>query len=160
MKQQDPYIIVAMDGKEGRISDIDAPSQRDGPAAFFFVIFGLIYETLAESSTKSSTLSSTNTATLACLEVLESLVRPEYAGNAITEAIIFDELTTLCYRMAMMETAEVHIPLSRSIASLASTQLIANSGHVSSTSFCQASYSLIGRPNLASSPPIFRELTV
>jgi HEAT repeat-containing protein 5 len=121
MKANDPYILSAMDGKEGKSTVTN--DQRDGPAAFFFVIFGLIYESLAESSTSSASSGSANLVTIATLEALESLVKPEYAGKAILDGTVFDEFTTLCYRMAMMETAEVHIPLVRTIASLATTQL-------------------------------------
>jgi HEAT repeat-containing protein 5 len=120
MKANDPYILSAMDGKEGKSTATS--SQRDGPAAFFFVIFGLVYESLAESSTSSASSASASLVTIATLEALESLVKPEYAGKAILDSTIFDEFTTLCYRMAMMETAEVHIPLVRTVASLATTQ--------------------------------------
>lgn len=121
MKAQDPYILSAMDGKEGQPTVTS--TQREGPAAFFFVIFGLIYEALAESSTSSSASGSANTVTIAALEALDSLVRPDYAGKAILDSAVFDEFTTLCYRMAMMESAEVHIPLARVVSSLATTQL-------------------------------------
>lgn len=120
MRANDPYILSAMDGKEGNFTA--SSNQRDGPAAFFFVIFGLIYESLAESSTSSASSASASLVTIATLEALESLVKPEYAGKAILDNTIFDEFTTLCYRMAMMETAEVHIPLVRTVASLAITQ--------------------------------------
>lgn len=119
MKSADPYILSAMDGKEGIT---EAPANREGPSAFFFVIFGLAYEALAQSSTNAASTASDAMVTTAALEALESLVRPEYAGDAIRDPTIFDEFTSLCYRMAMMETDDVHIPLVRTVASLASTQ--------------------------------------
>jgi len=119
MKSGDPYILSAMDGKEGAV---EMATKRDGPSAFFWVLFGLAYETLAQSSTNAASTTSSEMVTTAALEALESLVKPEYAGDAILEPTIFDEFTSLCYRMAMMETADVHVPLVRTVASLASTQ--------------------------------------
>jgi HEAT repeat-containing protein 5 len=119
MKSADQYILSAMDGKEG---GTEVAASRDGPSAFFFVVFGLVYEALAQSSTNTASTASNAMVTTAALEALESLVRPEYAGDAILDPTIFDEFTSLCYRMAMMETDDVHVPLVRTIASLASTQ--------------------------------------
>lgn len=119
MKAGDTNILAAMDGKEGTA---DAPPLREGPSAFFFVVFGLAYEALAQSSTNAASRPSNDLVTTAALEALESLVKPEYAGDAILDTPIFEEFTSLCYRMAMMETDDVHVPLVRTIASLASTQ--------------------------------------
>jgi len=119
MKSSDINILAAMDGKEVATEPATA---RSGPSAFFFVVFGLVYEALAQSSTNSASNTSNEMVTTAALEALESLVKPEYAGDAILDPVIFDEFTSLCYRMAMMETDAVHVPLVRVVASLASTQ--------------------------------------
>ncbi|KIM27128.1 hypothetical protein M408DRAFT_16736 [Serendipita vermifera MAFF 305830] len=132
MKSGDKYILSAMDGKEGAT---DIPASRDGPSAFFFVIFGLVYEALAQSSTNAASRPSNEMVTTAALEALESLVKPEYAGDAIMDSTIFDEFTSLCYRMAMMETDDVHVPLVRAIASLASTQCSRSGKSNGDTSF-------------------------
>ncbi|CAG8614856.1 4159_t:CDS:10, partial [Acaulospora colombiana] len=119
MESRSPFIVAAMDGREG---ESPPSSFRSEPAALFFVIFGLVFEALTQSSGSNSSTSG-ESVTIMALESLEHLVRPEYAGNAILEASIFDEFSSLCYRLAMMETANVHIPLIRTITSLASTQL-------------------------------------
>lgn len=128
MQAKDPNIVAAMDGKE---DDLPTPTpdstfKRNGPTAFFFIVFGLVYEALAQASTNSASAVSNQDVSIAALEALENLVRPEYAGDAIMEPTIFEEFTSLCYRMAMMETATVQIPLIRAVASLASSQCRTN----------------------------------
>jgi HEAT repeat-containing protein 5 len=120
MESRSPYIVAAMDGREGE----SAPTtSRSDPTALFYVIFGLVFEALTQSSTSSTSSTSGESVTVTALESLQHLVRPEYAGSAILEANVFDEFSSLCYRLAMMETANVHIPLIRTINSLATTQL-------------------------------------
>ena len=117
MQSRDPFILRAMDGKEGA-----GEMPQEGPTALFFVVFGLVFEALVQSSTNAASSASGRLVTIAALEAMESLVRPEYAGAALLDNTIFEEFSNLCYRMAMMETAEVHIPLVKTVASLASTQ--------------------------------------
>ncbi|CAK5273821.1 unnamed protein product [Mycena citricolor] len=119
MQAKDPNILACMDG-------LDAPPPTTGnePTMLFYVIFGLVYESLATASTESSPTSSLNrqTTVIAALQTLKSLVRPEYAGKAIMEPPIFDEFTSLCYRMAMTENAAVQVHLVEVVSVLASTQ--------------------------------------
>ncbi|CAK5267776.1 unnamed protein product [Mycena citricolor] len=119
MQAKDPNILASMDG-------LDAPPPTTGnePTMLFYVIFGLVYESLATASTESSPTSSLNrqTKVIAALQTLKSLVRPEYAGKAIMEPPIFDEFTSLCYRMAMTENAAVQVHLVEVVSVLASTQ--------------------------------------
>lgn len=124
MQAKDPNIVAAMDGKDDGLPTPTPESsfRRNGPTAFFFIIFGLVYEALAQSSTSSASATSNQEVSVAALEALESLVRPEYAGDAIMETTIFEEFTSLCYRMAMMETTAVQLPLIRAVASLAGSQ--------------------------------------
>ncbi|TFK60204.1 clathrin-coated vesicle protein [Pluteus cervinus] len=125
MQNNDPYILAAMDGQEVNPSG-PAPAKfakRDEPAAFFFIIFGIVYEALATSSTESSSSTSSRLSTVvAALQALKSLVKPEYAGNAFREPTIFDEFISLCYRMAMTEPASVQLHLIEVLTILASSQ--------------------------------------
>lgn len=112
MQAKDPFIIAAMDGQE-QINDIPHQSgPREEPATFFYVVFGLVYEALAAASTDSLANSTTRQASLiASLQALKSLVRPEYAGKAILDSTIFDEFISVCYRLAMTESAPIQIHL-------------------------------------------------
>lgn len=85
-------------------------------------MFGLVYDALASYTTDSTSISASRETTITALEALKSLVRPEYAGKAMLDPVIFDEFSGLCYRMAMTESPAVQIHLVEAIAALASSQ--------------------------------------
>jgi hypothetical protein len=125
MQAGDPAMLAAMDGRESS-TDIktNGPSNiSEEPTMFFFVIFGLIYEALATSSTESSIITSTRELTvIAALQTLKCLVRPKYSGKALLEPTTFDEFISLCYRMAMTETAPIQCHLVEMVIALAESQ--------------------------------------
>ncbi|KAF8206326.1 armadillo-type protein [Mycena galopus ATCC 62051] len=125
MQADDPHILAAMDGQElGK--DAKPPvkeARRQEPSMFFFIVFGLVYEALATASAESSSsTTSRQTTVTAALQTLKCLVRPEYAGRAMMEPAIFDEFISLCYRMAMTESARIQIHLVEVLAIMAATQ--------------------------------------
>jgi hypothetical protein len=127
MQVGDAAVLAAMDGQEPSQASNNNPQLKSKPredqTAFFYVLFGLVYEALSTSSPDSGTTNSDRqTLVVACLEALKSLVRPEYAGKAILEPNIFDEFISLSYRMAMTESATVQIHLVEMLGALASTQ--------------------------------------
>jgi hypothetical protein len=126
MQAHDPHILAAMDGQEvGNDSKSHPPesSKREDPTAFFFVIFGLVYEALATSSADSISATSTRQAiVIAALQALKSLVRPEYSGKAMMEPTTFDEFISLCYRMGMTESASIQVHLVEMLSILAASQ--------------------------------------
>ena len=122
MENDDPFIRVAIDGREP--TDADAKPTTNGtappseqPAIFFYVLFGLVFETLVTSSPESGMQSVRNT--IISLKALKHLVKPEFTGNAFKDVPIFEELVNLCYRMALTEPVAVQIHLVDSLASLA-----------------------------------------
>jgi len=120
MAAKDTTIILAMDGRTS--DDQDKPvAQKEEPSAYFFVVFGLIYEALSTLSMDANDNSPLETA-VAALDTLGYLVRPEFAGRAVLEQPIFDELISLAYRLGMTESTEVQRHLISAIASLASSQ--------------------------------------
>ncbi|KIK61652.1 hypothetical protein GYMLUDRAFT_73165 [Collybiopsis luxurians FD-317 M1] len=136
MQAKDPFIISAMDGRE-QISNAPDPTNasREEPTTFFYVVFGLVYEALAAASTDSLANSSARQASLiASLQALKSLVRPEYAGKAILDPTTFDEFISVCYRLAMTESAPIQIHLIEVMTVFAATQGSRPSGSVSSNS--------------------------
>ncbi|KAH0586658.1 hypothetical protein H2248_007874 [Termitomyces sp. 'cryptogamus'] len=124
MDNRDPYVLAAMDGQEFTSESQTAKSEkRDEPTAFFYIIFGLVYEALVTSSADStSTLPARQSLVLSSLQALKCLVRPEYSGNAFKEPTIFDEFVSLCYRIAMTEPAKVQVHLLEVLSSFASSQ--------------------------------------
>ncbi|KAG5223272.1 clathrin-coated vesicle protein [Salix suchowensis] len=97
---------------------------RTEPTAFFYVVFGLVYEALATSSTEAAATSASTRGQLviACLQALKYLATPEYCGKAVMEPTAFEELLNLCYHMAMTESANVQIALTDMLLSWASSQ--------------------------------------
>lgn len=124
MEANDPHVLAAMDGRElGPNVKPPAPKpDNTEPTAFFYIIFGLVYEALSTASEDSSGGSQRQTTVIPALRALKCLVRPEYAGKAILEPTIFDEFTSLSYRLAMTEPANVQVHLVEMLSSFASTQ--------------------------------------
>jgi hypothetical protein len=123
MKVGDPHILQAMDGLDptAAAAPVTKDSRKD-PTECFFVILGLVYEALSNSSSDSASTPETRATALTAIQVLTYLVRPEYAGQAILDPPIFDELTALWYRMTMTEPWTIQTYLVGAIASLARSQ--------------------------------------
>lgn len=119
MHANDPHILAAMDGREPATTVNGSARSRTEPTAFFFPVFGLVYEGLVAASTDASSAQGSRETTIIALEALKSLVHPDYSGKALLEPAIFDEFTSLCYRMAMTESAAVQVHLVEAIAALA-----------------------------------------
>jgi hypothetical protein len=124
MECGDPHIHAAMDGQEFYArAKPESIGRREEPTAFFFVIFGLVYEALATSSAESTSAASVRQAlVIAALQALKSLVRPEYSGKAIREPTIFEEFISLCYRIAMTESAKIQVHLVEMLSIFAASQ--------------------------------------
>jgi HEAT repeat-containing protein 5 len=125
MQANDPHILAAMDGKEVNKHNPIPTTDRKEPTAFFFVVFGLVYEALATASADAS--SDGRSGVISALQALKCLVRPEYAGHAIMEPTIFEEFISLCYRMGMTEAAGIQIHLIEMLAIFAAAQQQARS---------------------------------
>lgn len=121
MQTNKPYILAAMDGKETPDTASSESRFREDPTIFFYILFGLVYDALTDASTDAATGLASREATIAALQTLKYLVRREYAGKAILEPAIFKEFSSLCYRMAVTESAAVQLHLVDVITALASS---------------------------------------
>ena len=76
MDAKDPHILAAMDGKEvsEQNSQVIATTNSKEPTAFFFVIFGFVYEAIATASADAS--SESRSGVISALTALKSQVRP------------------------------------------------------------------------------------
>ncbi|KAJ3520851.1 hypothetical protein NM688_g9102 [Phlebia brevispora] len=122
MEAGDPSVRIALDG--GDPLTADAPTTNgdtivEHPAAFFFVIFGLVFEALATSTPDIGVQNTRKT--IIALKALKCLVHNQYAGNAFHDVPIFEELVNLFYRMALTEPVAVQIHLAETLASLAAS---------------------------------------
>jgi hypothetical protein len=125
MRENDPNILAAMDGSETASSANgakDAQTSREEPTAYFFVIFGLVYDALVASSADATSTPTSRQTAITALETLTSIVRPEYSGKALFGPSIFDEFCGLCYRLAMTESPVVQLHLVQAMASIAKHQ--------------------------------------
>ena len=95
---------------------------RSEPTALFFAVFGLVFEALAASSADARPTTQLRAHAVIALQALASLVRPEYAGRALLDPPVFDELANLCYRMAMTESAPVQCHLVEVLSAFAVSQ--------------------------------------
>ena len=101
----DPFIIGAMDGQTFTSSTAPqtAPSIRSEPCPSFYVVYGLAFETLA----KAIGTNQNDGKSVIALRAIKSLVNPVFSGLTVFEGAFFDELITLCYRVAMSEPSVV-----------------------------------------------------
>lgn len=122
MELGDPSIRIALDGGDPLTTEhvvTNGDTANEHPAAFFFVIFGLVFEALA-TSTPDIGVQSIRTSIVA-LKALKYLVQNQYAGNAFRDIAIFEELVNLFYRIALTEPVSVQVHLVETLASLATS---------------------------------------
>ncbi|KAH9916212.1 clathrin-coated vesicle protein [Fomitopsis serialis] len=120
MEEDEPYIVAAMDGQEGVVAATGRESNdsmREEPAAFFFAVFGLVYEALC-TAVPDADAAARRVCTIA-LQALTSLVCPKYCGKVFADPVLFEELVNLFYRMALTEPAVVQVYMVEAVASLA-----------------------------------------
>lgn len=72
-------------------------SSREEPVAFFFVLYGLMFEALV-TQTRNNPLQ-----TLDILQALQKILRPAVSGNAIYQDTVFDETMVVLDRLALTE---------------------------------------------------------
>ncbi|KAJ6024259.1 hypothetical protein N7540_005056 [Penicillium herquei] len=73
---------------------------REEPVAFFFVLFGLAFESLVDQSTSPSQR-------LDILQALKRILRPIISGNAIYQDAIFSETMDTFDRLVLTETTPI-----------------------------------------------------
>ena len=96
----DPFVLGPMDGQTFTSTAVTAKprSATDEPAASFYIVYGLAFESLVRAMGDTSTSAMAQV----CLTAISSLVKPELCGNVL-EGALFDELCTVCYRIALGE---------------------------------------------------------
>jgi hypothetical protein len=78
---------------------------REEPVAFFFVLFGLAFESLAVRGSQDDTIARQRG--MEILTALKKILRPSVAGNAIYQDAIFAETMDLLDRMVLTESLGV-----------------------------------------------------
>ena len=78
---------------------------REEPVAFFFVLFGLAFESLAVRSSEDDMI--TRQRNLDILHALKKILRPSVSGNAVYQEVVFAEAMDLLDRMVLTESLGV-----------------------------------------------------
>jgi HEAT repeat-containing protein 5 len=121
MQLNEEDILLAMNGqeKQDKSTSIANKGPREEPTVFFYILFGLVFEALSGSTSSSASGPDQQNEVIASLSLLKSLVRPEYAGNALVGTAVFEEFMSLCYRTAMTESASILVHLLQVMTTLA-----------------------------------------
>jgi hypothetical protein len=114
------FVFDALDGKlaHGQDEDEEVPNgvngimrkstgidYREEPVAFFFVLFGLAFESLAARSSDDDRV--TQQRNLDILRALKKILRPSVSGNAVYQEVVFSETMDLFDRMVLTESLGV-----------------------------------------------------
>jgi hypothetical protein len=123
MDGNDTFVVAAMDGIDLVPGQPIIPQplvQRSEPTTFFWVLYGLAFEAVATSAGDLSSfyVESGTSSPLVALSALAHLVDRSYAGSAILDTPVFNELLTLLYRIAMVGPPSAQGSCARIMASL------------------------------------------
>ncbi|ATY60668.1 HEAT repeat [Cordyceps militaris] len=111
IEQDSEFVFDALDGKESSEATTNGHRKaginyRDEPVAFFFVLFGLAFESLAIRPGHSDSLA-TRDQTLAILQALKRILHPSVSGHAIYRPDVFAETMDLLDRLVLTEGIDV-----------------------------------------------------
>ena len=109
--QDSDFVFDALDGKpdDGEANGVRTSrsdiNYRDEPAAFFFVLFGIVIESLTTRTEGPDS----EKQTLEILSALKRILRPSVSGNAVFQDTIFSEAVELFDRLALTEGLDVQL---------------------------------------------------
>lgn len=120
LASRDPFVLGAVDGATFTSPEPPAvetgPTIRAEPSTNFYILYGLAFESLTRSLGTDSAMASV------VLRVMSSLVDPQLAGTTVFDGAFFDEMCTVCYRIAMSESAAVKADMVDLVAAFATTR--------------------------------------
>jgi len=110
------FVFDALDGKHAaeaeKTDGVDSIvrkntgiNYREEPVAFFFVLFGLAFESLAVRTNEDDMVMSQRN--LELLQALKKILRPSVSGNAVYQEVVFSETMDLLARMVLTESLGV-----------------------------------------------------
>lgn len=83
------------------------PNYRDEPVAFFFVIYGLCFQTLLKTMNNNDREGKRTIEIV--LDALKKFLRPSISGNAMYKGFVFAETTDLLDRLVLMENPNIQL---------------------------------------------------
>lgn len=119
LANDDPFIVGAIDGQT--FTSAVEPKKETGmarpePSTNFYIIYGLAFESLTRA------IGSDRKMAMVALRSMTSLVQPKLSGTTVFDGAFFDELITLCYRIAMSEPARVKAEMVEVVCALATSR--------------------------------------
>ncbi|KAI9839364.1 MAG: hypothetical protein M1837_002131 [Sclerophora amabilis] len=136
IEQDTSFVFDALDGKSETVTT-NGPSKgndinyRDEPVAFFFVLFGIVFEALVEKPGNDSL--ATKEQILEVLLALKKILHPSVSGHAIYQDVIFSETMDLLDRLVLTEGLEIQAVIIDIARNLCSAHPSARDGHDPST---------------------------
>lgn len=116
----DPFIVGAVDGQTFASNTepqaASAPSIRAEPSTNFYILYGLAFESLTRALGSDPAMASVS------LRAMASLIHPQFSGTGVFQGPFFDELCTICYRIAMSEGAAVKADMVELVANFATSR--------------------------------------
>ncbi|KAK0317166.1 hypothetical protein LTR82_011767 [Friedmanniomyces endolithicus] len=91
-----------VNGEKGLVRKSTGINYREEPVAFFFVLFGLAFESLAVRSAEDE--ATTRQHNLEILQALKKILRPSVSGNAVYQEVVFSETVDPLSRMVLTES--------------------------------------------------------
>ena len=101
-------MFQALDGQkkiEQKSRESRKPSEinyRDEPVAFFFLLFGIVFEALIQKPRESNIAN--KEPTLELLQALQRILRPAVSGRSIYQEAIFSETLDVLGRLVLTST--------------------------------------------------------
>jgi len=119
IEMESDVIFSALDSNFSEVQpgETNRTNYRDEPVAFFFIIYGLCFQTLLTMINRDD--SESKRIIPIVLDALKKFLRPSISGNAIYKGFVFAETTDLLDRLVLMENGEVQISVIQIASSLA-----------------------------------------
>lgn len=119
LSTNDAFVVGAVDGQtfaSNAEPPSSAPSIRAEPSTNFYILYGLAFESLTRALGSDPAMASV------ALRAMASLIHPQFSGTSVFQGQFFDELCTICYRIAMSEGAAVKGDMVELMASYATSR--------------------------------------
>ncbi|KAK9481333.1 armadillo-type protein [Lipomyces japonicus] len=107
--EQSPDLIISALNGSNTLTNEKKDETNDGPAAFFFVLFGICFEALVKAPNGDTLAKKEEIPEI--LQALKKILIPEVCGNSIYQELVFAETIDLFDRTLLTETYNCQDPL-------------------------------------------------
>ena len=117
IEEDSEFIFQALDGQkkiEEKSPSARKPSEinyRDEPVAFFFLLFGIVFEALTQRPKDNS--AAHKESVLELLQALQRILRPAVSGRSIYQEAIFSETLDVLGRLVLTSPSGTKITIAK-----------------------------------------------